>query len=379
MSRSDIRWQPLLRGARAALARDEIHRIAGSILSLTYVPSDNPPRMRSLGAGRAGWVLFLAYAAELLHVDRYRAAAADLADQLRASIGSAPWTLGLLSGLCGIGWLFEHLRRTELLPPQGLPLRRTVERSLERSLASSSHLSVKSLTAVLIYALERRGHHGLDVVLQALMAGSESSPGRCARDPSGSDAREVVALHSLVQVARAGGVRNSVLERLERRAASQTRAICRGWADRLTVARRLTTTHLSFFAGCLGPAAVTLSNGLTARDTHLAQNAEAVARWAARLDPDDVEVLDLGLAHGASGIALMFARLDQRIQDPALRRAARAWYRKTLDAAGSQSDLHRDLSFASGGAGIGLSLLAAISASPPSWDRVLCLSASVTR
>ncbi len=381
MARSDLEWQPLLRGARAELARVEVHRIAGCILSLASTPAGTPPRMLSLGAGCAGWILFLAYAAELLHVDRYRAAAAELAEQLKALIGTAPWTLGLLSGLCGIGWLFEHLHRTELLPPPPRPLHRTIKRSVERGVARSSHRSAESLAAVLLYVLERQGRQGLEAVLPLLMAGSEPLPGRSSGDLCRSArARELAALHAVARAARAGGARSPALDRLGRRAARQTRATCQWWAELVEDgSRRLTTTHLSWFAGCLGPAAVALSTGPATRRAGLARDAEALVRCAARLDPDDVEVLDSGLAHGASGIALMFARLDQRIHDPSVRRAAHAWYLKTLDAAGSESDPHRDLSFASGGAGIGLSLLAAVSASPPSWDRVLCLSASVTR
>jgi lantibiotic biosynthesis protein len=90
-----------------------------------------------------------------------------------------------------------------------------------------------------------------------------------------------------------------------------------------------------------------------------------------------VHIEDVALCHGSSGIAHLYNRLYQATRDPALREAAQQWYGATLVAdtldalpgfALWGSHWHRLLD---GAIGVGLALLAAVTRTPPAWDRIL--------
>jgi len=98
---------------------------------------------------------------------------------------------------------------------------------------------------------------------------------------------------------------------------------------------------------------------------------------------------DAGLCHGTAGIAHLFNRMYQATGDALLADAARYWYERTLMvrkpgveiagyrvrlADGSQPQRAARPGFLTGAAGIGLSLLSAISDVEPSWDRLLLVS-----
>ena len=102
-------------------------------------------------------------------------------------------------------------------------------------------------------------------------------------------------------------------------------------------------------------------------------------------------VVDAGLCHGASGLALTFARLFQTTGEARLRDAGRRWFEQALALrrpgrgfAGFQSwqpvddgaeggEWSDDPSFLTGASGIGLALLAAATRIEPDWDIVLLL------
>jgi hypothetical protein len=120
------------------------------------------------------------------------------------------------------------------------------------------------------------------------------------------------------------------------------------------------------------------------------QEAIACARLAARWREGANGVEDAGLCHGSAGLAQIFHRLFQATGDEALREAALYWLKRTLDfrqpgrgpggfgaaeihAAGQKSWTPAP-GFLTGSAGIGLTLLAAITPVEPEWDRLLLLS-----
>jgi class I lanthipeptide synthase len=79
-----------------------------------------------------------------------------------------------------------------------------------------------------------------------------------------------------------------------------------------------------------------------------------------------------GFCHGIAGRAHMLARLAPRDDTGTLRIAARAAYRATLDRIPA-ADLMNDL--LAGWGGVAITLLAAISDTPPAWSRAWLLSA----
>ena len=115
-----------------------------------------------------------------------------------------------------------------------------------------------------------------------------------------------------------------------------------------------------------------------------------VARAAALRQLSDSGVVDAGLCHGSSGLALIFHRLFQRTDEDLLCLTSNRWIEETLELRIPGGGLagYREwvpdgdgtgtwktgVGFLTGAAGVGLSLLASVTDVEPLWDRVLCLS-----
>jgi hypothetical protein len=102
--------------------------------------------------------------------------------------------------------------------------------------------------------------------------------------------------------------------------------------------------------------------------------------------PVEVDMPATGLCHGAIGAAHLFNRLFQATGDPAFEAAARAWLAETSarwdgrSLAGMESGdypkmpaWYCDAGFLVGWAGVGLGLLAAVTAREPTWDRMMLM------
>lgn len=118
-----------------------------------------------------------------------------------------------------------------------------------------------------------------------------------------------------------------------------------------------------------------------------------------RIDSLNSGIVDAGLCHGAAGVAHIYNRLYQQVDKSIFRDAASYWYKETLRSAkynneyagysfsyyskkckknfsDSEKKLYElhNLSFITGIAGTGLSLLSAVYPIEPSWDMCLLLS-----
>lgn len=111
-----------------------------------------------------------------------------------------------------------------------------------------------------------------------------------------------------------------------------------------------------------------------------------------RTDLLDIGIVDAGLCHGTSGIAHIYNKLFLQTKELRFRYAALYWYNETIKIAkydsvyagyrldyylGESEKKNRDLynlSFLTGIAGIGLSLLSAVYPIESSWDKCLLLS-----
>jgi hypothetical protein len=90
--------------------------------------------------------------------------------------------------------------------------------------------------------------------------------------------------------------------------------------------------------------------------------ARPVARWG---------VSELGLCHGAAGVARCFHRLYRATEHELFARAARAWFDVLLRA--DPSRVCEGVGVLTGAVGIGLTLIDALSGSCSGWDRPLAL------
>jgi hypothetical protein len=104
-------------------------------------------------------------------------------------------------------------------------------------------------------------------------------------------------------------------------------------------------------------------------------------------------IRDAGLCHGSGGLGHLFNRLYQQTGDPRLAESSRGWYQHALDFRqpgeglagyrafwveedGVTQSWRSDAGFLEGVAGIGLALLAGVSAFEPNWDRLVVVSAA---
>ncbi len=116
-----------------------------------------------------------------------------------------------------------------------------------------------------------------------------------------------------------------------------------------------------------------------------------VGHRAASRRAHDALTEDAGLCHGTAGLAHVFARIHQATADRMYVESARYWFSETLrlrqEVSGisgflfvrrSDSDAETQTlplpGFLEGATGVGLALLAAVSAVSPDWDRLLILS-----
>lgn len=114
------------------------------------------------------------------------------------------------------------------------------------------------------------------------------------------------------------------------------------------------------------------------------REALALARHVAGRTPHERIVSELGLCHGASGLATLFARIHLLTYEPTFHDAAAAWTRYALSlrrpdrsVGGVWSFDHlgentrANPGFLEGAAGFGLALLSLVSDVPPEWHRLL--------
>jgi lantibiotic biosynthesis protein len=151
-----------------------------------------------------------------------------------------------------------------------------------------------------------------------------------------------------------------------------------------------------WYSGDAGIAAVWQASAALIGDPAELARARELALQLARAPIDDPRIVDASLAEGACGIAHCLHRLHARQPDPALADAARAWYQRALsmhrpgDGLGGfrfyspawQNDYIPEVptgfidapGLLRGIAGVGLTLLAAVTDVEPSWDRAVLLS-----
>ena len=117
------------------------------------------------------------------------------------------------------------------------------------------------------------------------------------------------------------------------------------------------------------------------------REALSIALKDCRRPLEESNVSDAQVCHGAAGLAHLYGRLYRATGHEELGRAARRWFERTLDMRAPGQGLAgylswwsgnkewtRDPALLGGAAGIGLSLLAAISETEPLWDRPLLLA-----
>ncbi len=415
--------EPLLHGALAVAAREAVEAIVADFsarLREEPPPEAVPPLLAGLASGPAGIALFFAYA-HLAFPDR------GLDDLCLQALREALSTLAathlppsLYSGFTGVGWLLRHLedRIFEADEDLGAEVESTLLQVLDRSPGAWPPELMSGLAGFGLYFLERLpgepARRGVERVIEQLATGAEEGAGEVTWFTPGAGVptsyRELYP-NGFYNLGVSHGIPGTIgfLAAAYRRgvAPGETRRLADG-AVRWLLDHRLPESTGDTFPGYAGP-------GIAPSPTRLAwcygdpgvaavldlagrgfgredwrREALAAARRAAKRGESETAVVDAGLCHGAAGLAHAFHRLFRSTGDEALREAAFFWLEKTLamrrpgrgtggfeiaePIVSGPGRWTEETGFLTGAAGIGLTLLAALTPVEPEWDRVLLLS-----
>lgn len=414
-------WQPLLEGDPARRALQAVEDIARALEDFT--PPVDDQRLPSLAGGAAGEALFHAYLA--LHTGDEQPAerAAERLDTAVEGVATIIMPPGLYSGFPGVAWVAEHLqtRLFEPDPESGDPYLEIDEALLTfvGTLTTADEYDlIGGVTGLGVYARERlaspSGALLLERVVDHLATQAETGPDGTTwftpphrlpewqREihPQGlynlGVAHGIPAVLALLAIACRAGV-----------AADRARPLLDG-AVRWLLARQLPAGTASCFgtvavaggepspsrlAWCYGDpgiAATLLVAAQAAGEPAWEAKALEIARHAARRAPEQSFVRDAGICHGAAGLAHLFNRFWQASGEAVFRDAAVAWIERTLAfqvpgegiagfsawhaQSGQQGRWVAEPGLLEGATGVGLVLLAAVSAVEPEWDRILLVS-----
>lgn len=159
---------------------------------------------------------------------------------------------------------------------------------------------------------------------------------------------------------------------------------------------RSTASRGSRQAWCYGDpgiAVAILSAGWALSQAEWVRIAMSVLHDSVRQASVDAGVVDAALCHGAAGLAHIYNRVFQLTGDELVGHAAREWLLRTIrmrttagyggyqayrptgfEGESDETPWRNDASLLTGSAGIGLTLLAAVTDRPPAWDRRLLIS-----
>ncbi len=410
-------WNPLLEGDDAAAAWRAIEDIAAALESWPADLDLSP----SLASGSAGLTLFYTYLAEEAVDDRWADVASGYLDHMIESVPRISAWPSLYSGFTGAAWTLEHLKG-RLLEDGEEEASREIDDTL---LALLSHGAwpgdydlINGLVGFGVYALEilprPAGRECLGLLLGQLERLADERPEGMAWHtrpellpdhqrrvfPAGN--HNLGLAHGVPAVAAflgALGAADFEPDRV-RRLLEPTVA----WllAQELGPARGTCFPHWiaddieprpSRLAWCYGDPGVAMALLLAARlagDSAWEHEARRIALDAARRPEAESGIQDAGLCHGSAGLGHLFARFYQATGETPHAEAARFWYRRALEMrrpgegvggylaykamAGEEPAWRAARGLLEGAAGIGLALLAEVSAAEPAWDRVLMTS-----
>ncbi|MFP5286028.1 MAG: lanthionine synthetase C family protein [Thermoanaerobaculia bacterium] len=401
-------WRPLLEGGPAVQAWEAVNAIAHALES--WSPGD-PGRDQierwfergiSLSGGAAGQALFYGYLFKATGAERHADLARQLLNDAVEALAMAPVRPALYSGFTGVSWAAEHLGR--LLDGEDEDLGEEIDQALLAALDRFSWAGdydlISGLVGFGVHALERFPRPSAVSCLEAVVDRLEESaekngqevtwfrpPEVPPRAPHGyydlGVAHGIPGIIALLADACRLGIRQDrarpLLDGAVRWLVPQHLAGQRGacYPSRIGPGIELQPSRLAWCYGDPGIAATLLYAARAVGMEEWEATALGIAAHAAGVAPEDAGVRDIGLCHGALGLAHLYNRIHQAGGGEPFADAARLWYRLGLEMRKPESGIagfEADFGFLTGAAGIGLALLAAVTPVEPEWDRLLLVA-----
>jgi lantibiotic modifying enzyme len=409
-------WRPLLDGELAKRAKSAVHDIAEALRTPVSEPS--------LTDGAGSRALFFGYLADAHPEGPFGDVAQAYLDQSIEMLSEVPMREHLYGGFTGIAWLAEHLQGRFLEPDDEDP-NESLDASLRDFLSTTPWPGdfdlIIGLAGMGVYGLERVGRaigrECLSLVIDRLHDEAVPRDGGLtwlskpelmipetrANYPNGyynlgvAHGAPAVALvlagacQAGVNVERARPLLDGVMKFiLANRLDASSPSVMPYW---VFDGRKSDPSRAAWCYGDPGAAATLLATARAVGSAEWEAAALEMGRRAAARPMDECGALDPGVCHGAAGLALLYNRLWQATGEELFADAARRWYERTLEmrkpgvgVAGFQAYLPKpgaeftekmwadDDTFLTGANGIGLALLAGVSALEPAWDRLLAAS-----
>jgi hypothetical protein len=435
-----IPWCPIFSDEETrSLAWKAVIEIAESVLKKDYLPIGHA----ILASSRHDEALLFTYLGRATGEERWLSEGLRSMSLALEDVSTLRTTVGLHSGLCGLGWIYSHLSAmgfevsvkesgaAGVLATAGGPLDMEEEllapvdefllNAMQQGIPKKYDL-ISGLVGVGVFFLEReppdRFVAGISAVLQRLekeavwsdcgVAWPTRPPllSRWFRDQSGTGIFNLGVAHGLPGVIYL--LSRIVSENVERDRSSVLLEGALRWllahqnppgsessfpgyvpSELACVpdarCRRPMTTRLAWCYGDLGVAAVLLHVAGQLGRADLRETARKVLRGCIAREAASNCLEDISLCHGAAGVAHMYNRIYQSDGDTRYREAAIHWFRVALSmrkpgegVGGVKSRLdgaeHPSPGFLTGGIGVALALLAALTPLEAGWDRRIALS-----
>jgi hypothetical protein len=426
-------WRPLLDGDLAAQAREAVDAIAQALEAWT--PEDEPAAGwldLSMAGGAAGQALFYGYLCKATGDDRNAARVEQLLGEAIGALATTPMRPSLYSGFTGVAWAEEHLGRLlggeeeqeeqEESGAEDEDMSEEIDQALLSALTLSSWAGdydlLNGLVGFGVYALERFPRPSAVRCLEAIVDRLDESAERngqevtwitppellpiASREQSPEGYYNLGVAHGVpgvialladacrlgVRPERARPLLNGAVRWLVPRHLGDQRGAC--YPSWVSPGVEPQPSRLAWCYGDPGIAATLLYAARAVGVEEWERTALEIGSHAASAAPEDSGVRDVGLCHGALGLAHLYNRIHQAGGGEQFADAARQWYRLGLEMrrpeggiAGFEAwqpgpDLQlrwvADPGFLTGAAGVGLALLAGITSVQPEWDRLLLVA-----
>ena len=403
-------WKVILPDRYLKPVENKIHEIAGSVGNC--VPDET-----GMMGGKAGLACFYAYYADWSGNRVFDSLAVELIEQaLNPAAGHFPaWSFS--NGVSGIAWMIHHLSSDGLSRWDASSIFDDLDPSLYKQMMleiRSGHYDyLHGALGIALYFLRQAGNKKyrcyLEELVDELDQVSEQEVDGSVKwlsllNPETKDTGYNLSLsHGIASIIMvlskiyAAGIaqektelliRNSI-KYLEKQKINNSgySSVFPSWATQNHYA--VEQSRLAWCYGDLGIGMALLEAGhLFPASTYKSDGMQVLLQSVLRRDPAENSVLDAGICHGASGIALIYNVLHQKTGMRTFRDVALYWLDVCLNMAyhkdgiagykawyGSENGGWMAIpGLLDGSSGIGLALLSFISEREPSWLRALLLT-----
>jgi lantibiotic modifying enzyme len=384
--------------------REKIERIACFL-------SENIHRVESNGllTGKMGVSLFFYHSFLLTGDTRYFDICNQVLEDTIVSLGqNNPPTSSHCDGTSGIAWAFDYLFEKKSIDFNanaiwGKHLDEILIRDARTELTNGNIDFLHGSSGILYYLLEKQ-HTGIQNVLQAFIEkGSKDQDYFYWKTPVFNMRQNAVnlslshgntgLLFVLLKAYSKGAITDDNLIRGLIKFILSSEITGGAQGNRFPDFRDIhtgpvqTKNRLAWCYGDLGLCYALFTSGKILNDPFLIEKSiELFKVNSVRKEFPETGIRDANFCHGTIGVAHMYNRVFQQTNDPVFKETAIYWYKNTVafstnkdEFAGFRTFVEPDMykgtfPLLNGIAGIGLSMISAISEIEPDWDRFLFLS-----